>query len=118
MINSSNDNGLLPAGLSDVLYPNAELQSKTIENLIDAERIMIFTAVFLEFAATWLMCFPPILTRVCVLLFGAMKSNKWPFLMLKPAQSWSKYKNSAYIPLPIMLLRKQCYFLFLSTQEL
>ena len=35
MINSSNDNGLLPAGLSDVLYPNAELQSKTIENLID-----------------------------------------------------------------------------------
>ena len=35
MISSSNDNGLLPAGLSDVLYPNAELQSKTIENLID-----------------------------------------------------------------------------------
>ena len=35
MINSSNDNGLLPAGLGDVLYPNAELQSKTIENLID-----------------------------------------------------------------------------------
>ena len=35
MISSSNDNGLLPAGLSDVLYPNAELQSKTIESLID-----------------------------------------------------------------------------------
>ena len=35
MISSSNDNSLLPAGLSDVLYPNAELQSKTIESLID-----------------------------------------------------------------------------------
>ena len=35
MVNSSNDNGLLPAGLGDILYPKAELQAKTIENLID-----------------------------------------------------------------------------------
>ena len=27
--------GLLPAGLSDVLYPSAEIQAKTIENLLD-----------------------------------------------------------------------------------
>ena len=27
--------GLLPAGLSDVLYPNAEIQAKTIEKLLD-----------------------------------------------------------------------------------
>ena len=27
--------GLLPAGLSDVLYPHAEIQAKTIENLLD-----------------------------------------------------------------------------------
>ena len=27
--------GLLPAGLSDVLYPGAEIQAKTIEKLLD-----------------------------------------------------------------------------------
>lgn len=35
MVNSSNDNGLLPAGLGDILHPKAELQAKTIEKLID-----------------------------------------------------------------------------------
>ena len=31
----STEKGLLPAGLSDVLYPNAHIQSKIIENLLD-----------------------------------------------------------------------------------
>ena len=35
MVNSSNDNGLLPAGLGDILHPKAELQAKIIEKLID-----------------------------------------------------------------------------------
>jgi len=35
MDKGSIERGLLPAGLSDVLYPNAHLQSKTIENLIN-----------------------------------------------------------------------------------
>ena len=39
--------GLLPAGLSDVLYPHAEIQAKTIENLLD-----IFNAIYL----IWLVC--------------------------------------------------------------
>ena len=35
MGNSFIEKGLLPAGLSDIIYPYAELQSKTIESLID-----------------------------------------------------------------------------------
>ena len=35
MSNLSNQKGLLPAGLSDILYPNAHIQSKIIENLLD-----------------------------------------------------------------------------------
>ncbi len=35
MSSSSTQKGLLPAGLSDVLYPNAHLQSKIQENLLD-----------------------------------------------------------------------------------
>jgi len=35
MDKGSIERGLLPAGLSDVLYPNAHFQSKTIENLIN-----------------------------------------------------------------------------------
>ena len=35
MSSLSPQNGLLPAGLSDVLHPNAEVQAKTIENLLD-----------------------------------------------------------------------------------
>ena len=35
MSSLSNQKGLLPAGLSDILYPNAHIQSKIIENLID-----------------------------------------------------------------------------------
>ena len=35
MSSLSNQKGLLPAGLSDILYPNAHIQSKIIENLLD-----------------------------------------------------------------------------------
>ena len=35
MISSSSRRGLLPAGLSDILYPNAQIQAKTIEKLLD-----------------------------------------------------------------------------------
>ena len=35
MISSSSKKGLLPAGLSDILYPDARIQAKTIENLLD-----------------------------------------------------------------------------------
>ena len=35
MISSSSRKGLLPAGLSDILYPDARIQAKTIENLLD-----------------------------------------------------------------------------------
>ena len=35
MTSLSNQKGLLPAGLSDILYPNAHIQSKIIENLLD-----------------------------------------------------------------------------------
>ena len=35
MSSLSNQKGLLPAGLSDILYPNAHNQSKIIENLLD-----------------------------------------------------------------------------------
>ena len=35
MISSSSIKGLLPAGLSDILYPDADNQSKTIEKLLD-----------------------------------------------------------------------------------
>ena len=35
MSSLSTQKGLLPAGLSDVLYPNAHIQSKIIENLLD-----------------------------------------------------------------------------------
>ena len=35
MSSLSNHKGLLPAGLSDILYPNAHIQSKIIENLLD-----------------------------------------------------------------------------------
>ncbi len=35
MSSVSNQKGLLPAGLSDILYPNAHIQSKIIENLLD-----------------------------------------------------------------------------------
>lgn len=35
MTNLSSQKGLLPAGLSDVLYPNAKNQAKTIEKLLD-----------------------------------------------------------------------------------
>ena len=35
MSSQSTQKGLLPAGLSDVLYPNAHIQSKIIENLLD-----------------------------------------------------------------------------------
>ncbi len=35
MSSFSNQKGLLPAGLSDILYPNAHIQSKIIENLLD-----------------------------------------------------------------------------------
>ena len=35
MSTSPPQNGLLPAGLSDVLYPNARVQAKTIENILD-----------------------------------------------------------------------------------
>ncbi len=35
MLSKSNQKGLLPAGLSDILYPNAHIQSKIIENLLD-----------------------------------------------------------------------------------
>ena len=35
MTSLSTQKGLLPAGLSDVLYPNAHIQSKIIENLLD-----------------------------------------------------------------------------------
>ncbi len=36
MTSSQVQKGLLPAGLSDVLYPKAQVQAKTIENLLDA----------------------------------------------------------------------------------
>lgn len=35
MSSLSTQKGLLPAGLSDILYPNAHIQSKIIENLLD-----------------------------------------------------------------------------------
>ena len=35
MISSSSRKGLLPAGLSDILYPDAQIQAKTIEKLLD-----------------------------------------------------------------------------------
>ena len=35
MISSSSLKGLLPAGLSDILYPDAQIQAKTIEKLLD-----------------------------------------------------------------------------------
>ena len=35
MSSLSNQKGLLPAGLSDILYPNAHIQSKIIKNLLD-----------------------------------------------------------------------------------
>mgnify|MGYP003389004334 CR=1 FL=1 len=35
MISSSSRKGLLPAGLSDILHPDAQFQAKTIENLLD-----------------------------------------------------------------------------------
>ena len=35
MTSSSSQKGLLPAGLSDILYPDAQIQAKTIENLLD-----------------------------------------------------------------------------------
>jgi ATP phosphoribosyltransferase regulatory subunit len=35
MISSSSRKGLLPAGLSDILYPDAQNQAKTIEKLLD-----------------------------------------------------------------------------------
>ncbi len=35
MSSSSTQKGLLPAGLSDILYPNAHIQSKIIENLLE-----------------------------------------------------------------------------------
>ena len=35
MICSQNQKGLLPAGLSDILYPKAQVQAKKIENLLD-----------------------------------------------------------------------------------
>ncbi len=35
MSSLSNQKGLLPAGLSDILYPNAQTQSKIIESLLD-----------------------------------------------------------------------------------
>ena len=35
MISSSSSKGLLPAGLSDILYPDAQIQAKTIEKLLD-----------------------------------------------------------------------------------
>ena len=35
MSSLSPQNGLLPAGLSDVLHPNAQVQAKTIENILD-----------------------------------------------------------------------------------
>jgi len=35
MISSSSIKGLLPAGLSDILYPDAQIQAKTIEKLLD-----------------------------------------------------------------------------------
>ena len=35
MSSLSKQKGLLPAGLSDILYPNAHIQSKIIENLLD-----------------------------------------------------------------------------------
>ncbi|MDC0530916.1 ATP phosphoribosyltransferase regulatory subunit [Alphaproteobacteria bacterium] len=35
MISSLSSKGLLPAGLSDILYPDAQIQAKTIEKLLD-----------------------------------------------------------------------------------
>ena len=35
MTSSSSQKGLLPAGLSDILYPDAQIQAKTIEKLLD-----------------------------------------------------------------------------------
>ncbi len=35
MTKSQNQKGLLPAGLSDILYPKAQVQAKKIENLLD-----------------------------------------------------------------------------------
>ena len=35
MTNLTNQRGLLPAGLSDVLHPNAKIQAKKIEKLLD-----------------------------------------------------------------------------------
>ena len=35
MTGSQVQKGLLPAGLSDILYPKAKIQAKTIENLLD-----------------------------------------------------------------------------------
>ncbi len=35
MTSSSSQKGLLPAGLSDILYPSAQIQAKTIEKLLD-----------------------------------------------------------------------------------
>ncbi len=35
MSSSSTQKGLLPAGLSDILYPNAHIQSRIVENLLD-----------------------------------------------------------------------------------
>ena len=35
MTSSQIQKGLLPAGLSDILYPKAQVQAKKIENLLD-----------------------------------------------------------------------------------
>ena len=35
MTKSDIQKGLLPAGLSDILYPKAQVQAKTIEDLLD-----------------------------------------------------------------------------------
>ena len=35
MTGSQSQKGLLPAGLSDILYPKAQVQAKKIENLLD-----------------------------------------------------------------------------------
>ena len=35
MTGSQIQKGLLPAGLSDILYPKAQVQAKKIENLLD-----------------------------------------------------------------------------------
>ena len=35
MTSMSSQSGLLPTGLSDVLYPDAKIQAKTIEKLLD-----------------------------------------------------------------------------------